>query len=127
MKTRGALIFNVTIFLLIVFILQSCNSTPETSNRQEHPNISRLKEQSSEFIPEIIQLSENVYTAVGYDGSNTSMIIGKHGVVIIDALRAFGSAEKVKTQFSTFVMLIMTDYSLNRCKICLNIFNLSLH
>jgi uncharacterized sulfatase len=99
MTISRELIINVTILLLIVFILQSCKSAPETSKAQEHPNISKLKEQSSEFIPEIIQLSKNVYTAVGYDGSNASMVICKQGVVIIDALRALGAAEKVAEEF----------------------------
>ncbi|WP_169336246.1 alkyl/aryl-sulfatase [Echinicola pacifica] len=58
-----------------------------------------LKERNSEFTPEIIKLNEQVYVAVGYDGSNTSMVIGQDGVVIIDALRALGAAEKVAEKF----------------------------
>ena len=37
--------------------------------------------------------------AVGYDGSNASMVVGEDGVVIIDALRALGAAEKVAVEF----------------------------
>ena len=66
---------------------------------QEHPNLTKLKNHSSEFTPEIIQLNKNVYVAVGYDGSNASMVIGENGVVIIDALRALGAAEKVAAEF----------------------------
>ncbi|WP_222942459.1 alkyl/aryl-sulfatase [Arenibacter arenosicollis] len=44
-------------------------------------------------------MNENVYVAVGYDGSNASMVIGEQGVVIIDALRALGAAEKVAEEF----------------------------
>ncbi|MBC8769864.1 alkyl/aryl-sulfatase [Arenibacter sp. BSSL-BM3] len=47
----------------------------------------------------MIKLNENVYVAVGYDGSNASMVIGEQGVVIIDALRALGAAEKVAEEF----------------------------
>lgn len=66
---------------------------------QEHPNISKLKRQSAEFIPEIIKLNENVYVAVGHDGSNAAMVIGEQGVVIVDALRALGAAEQVAELF----------------------------
>ena len=58
-----------------------------------------LRAQNKEFIPEIIKLNEHVYTAVGFDGSNASMVIGKDGIVIIDALRALGAAEKVAAKF----------------------------
>lgn len=71
-----------------------------TSYSQETDATRLLKEQNKEFTPpEIIQVNENVYAAVGYDGSNTSMVIGEQGVVIIDALRALGAAEKVAEEF----------------------------
>ncbi len=66
---------------------------------QETEATKLLKEHNKEFIPEIIQLNEQVYTAVGFDGSNASMVIGDDGVVIIDALRALGAAEKVAEEF----------------------------
>ena len=81
--------------LLVAFTLAAT-----TSYSQETEATRLLKEQNQEFTPpEIIQLNENVYTAVGYDGSNASMVIGKQGVVIIDALRALGAAEKVAKEF----------------------------
>ncbi len=69
------------------------------ASAQETEATRLLKEQNKEFIPEIIQLNEHVYAAVGYDGSNVSMVIGNDGVVIIDALRALGAAEQVAAAF----------------------------
>ena len=91
----------VVMLLLGIIILQACHNSLEENptQAQEHPNISKLKRQSAEFTPEIIPLNEKVYVAVGYDGSNASMIIGEQGVVIVDALRALGAAEKVAEQF----------------------------
>jgi len=91
--------------LLITGIVfqQACQNSTEKNTLpeqgQEHPNITKLKNQSAEFRPEIIQLNDQVYVAVGYDGSNASMVIGEQGVVIIDALRALGAAEKVAEEF----------------------------
>tara|TARA_R110001599_G_scaffold353796_1_gene597974 strand:+ start:320 stop:1744 length:1425 start_codon:yes stop_codon:yes gene_type:complete len=99
----SALIFGLLV--MGILILQACqnatdeNSLQEQDVEQEHPNITKLKKQSDEFIPDIIQLNENVYVAVGYDGSNASMVVGEQGVVIIDALRALGAAEKVAEKF----------------------------
>ncbi|MCK0189852.1 alkyl/aryl-sulfatase [Arenibacter sp. F20364] len=107
--SRGAnsykTMIRASIILLGIVFLQACQNSPEKNSvikselGQEHPNITKLKDQSAEFTPEIIKLNENVYVAVGYDGSNTSMVIGEHGVVIIDALRALGAAETVAEKF----------------------------
>ncbi|MDF9797803.1 alkyl sulfatase BDS1-like metallo-beta-lactamase superfamily hydrolase [Catalinimonas alkaloidigena] len=100
---RYASIPKVTLLLLTVIFSQACQNSSEENTLQEqtkeHPNISKLRSQSAEFTPEIIQLNKNVYVAVGFDGSNASMVIGEQGVVIIDALRALGAAEKVAEEF----------------------------
>lgn len=96
-----------SLLFLGIIVLQSCQnptegntlSEKELGQGPEHPNITKLKGQNTEFTPEIIQLNEKVYVAVGYDGSNASMVVGEEGVVIIDALRALGAAEKVADEF----------------------------
>lgn len=88
--------------LIGILLFSSCTDNSvnrENREQKEHPNITKLKKQSEEFIPEIIKLSSNVYAAVGYDGSNCAMIIGDDGVIMIDALRALGAAEKVAEKF----------------------------
>ena len=101
--TKYISIIRATMLFWGIVLLQACqNSTQENSLQQqdqEHPNITKLKSQNAEFIPEIIKLNEKVYVAVGYDGSNASMVVGEKGVVIIDALRALGAAEKVAEEF----------------------------
>lgn len=107
-KRRFFLSNNITkisfLFLSIVFI-QSCEQTKVVDGNKvkveqgEHPNITKLRQQSAEFTPEIIKLNENVYVAVGFDGSNASMVIDDEGVVIVDALRALGAAEIVAGKF----------------------------
>lgn len=100
---RTPLVYAGTL-LLAMILFKACDTSTKVpplqeEQEQEHPNITKLKKQSAEFTPEIIQLNENVYVAVGYDGSNASMVIGEEGVVIIDALRALGAAETVAEEF----------------------------
>lgn len=101
---RYSPIIKALMLLSAIIFLQACQNPPEKSvpqeQEKEHPNITKLKAQSAEFTPEIIRLNESVYVAVGYDGSNASMIVGEDGVVIIDALRALGAAEKVAQEFN---------------------------
>ncbi|WP_111709620.1 alkyl/aryl-sulfatase [Lutibacter citreus] len=91
--------FRIIVVLIVTILVTACNNKLKNKVEQEHPNITQLKKNSAEFTPEIIKMNANVYVAVGYDGSNAAMLIGKDGVIIIDALRALGAAEKVASEF----------------------------
>lgn len=51
-----------------------------------------LNAQQQQFEQGIVKVADNVFTAVGFHGANTSMIVGADGVVIIDTLRGPTSA-----------------------------------
>ncbi len=44
----------------------------------------RLLERNNMFEPAIIEVAENVYTAIGYQVTANSMIVGEDGVIIVD-------------------------------------------
>lgn len=48
---------------------------------QENATTQRLMEQSKQFEEQIINVADNVYTAVGFSVSNVSMIVGDAGVI----------------------------------------------
>lgn len=58
-----------------------------------------LKERNKEFREEVIEVADNVYTAVGFSVSNVSMIVGKTGVVIIDTGLDTFRAKKILAEF----------------------------
>ncbi|MEZ6079736.1 MAG: hypothetical protein R3C56_29920 [Pirellulaceae bacterium] len=45
-----------------------------------------LNAQQQQFEKGIIKVADNVFTAVGFHGANTSMIVGTDGVIIVDTL-----------------------------------------
>lgn len=51
---------------------------------QDNTATQKLTEQSKQFEEQVIEVADNVYTAVGYSVSNVSMIVGDDGVVIVD-------------------------------------------
>ncbi|WP_390621859.1 alkyl sulfatase dimerization domain-containing protein [Crateriforma conspicua] len=53
-----------------------------------------LNAQQQQFEKTVVQVTDNVYTAVGFHGANTSMIVGKDGVIIVDTLRGPSSAAR---------------------------------
>ena len=62
-----------------------------------------LIKRNAEFDKEIIQVSESVYTAVGYAVSPVSMIVGSEGIVIVDAGLEVASSQQVRADFQAIV------------------------
>ena len=61
----------------------------------------RLEGQSKQFVKSIIKLADGAYTAVGYSGSNVSMVIGSDGVIIIDTTPSTSAAAAIVREFRT--------------------------
>ena len=87
---------NIKNFLLTIIVLLFMG--PAQAEDQLTP-IQELRNHTREFNKELIKLSDSVYAAVGYDGSNAAMIIGDDGVIIIDTLRALGAARELAVDF----------------------------
>lgn len=58
-----------------------------------------LKLRNAEFQQEVVQVAPDVYTAVGFGVSPTSMIVGKTGLVIIDTQIDTTTAKAVLSEF----------------------------
>ncbi|QEG40817.1 alkyl/aryl-sulfatase [Roseimaritima ulvae] len=76
------------------------------ANAQTHvePEIAlkMLNAQQQQFEQGIVKVADNVFTAVGYHGANTSMIVGNDGVIIIDTLFGPTSASKAAEAFRQY-------------------------
>ncbi|HEY5623416.1 MAG TPA: alkyl sulfatase dimerization domain-containing protein [Gammaproteobacteria bacterium] len=59
----------------------------------------RLLERNAMFEPDIIQVADNVYTAIGYQVSANSMIVGDDGVIIVDPGQRVAAAQRVRAEF----------------------------
>lgn len=66
---------------------------------QEDSAAQKLREQSKAFAEQIVQVADNVYTAVGFSVSNVSMIVGDDGVVIVDTGMMLDDAGRIMTEF----------------------------
>ena len=51
-----------------------------------------LRVQDRQFERKVVKVADNVFTAVGFHGANTSMIVGTDGVIIVDTLMGPSSA-----------------------------------
>lgn len=61
-----------------------------------------LEEQDQQFEQQVVQVTDNVYTAVGFHGANTSMIVGTDGVIIVDTLMGPTSAANALQAFRRY-------------------------
>ncbi len=57
-----------------------------TTQANSNAALKMLQEQAKHFEQRVVQLTENVYVAVGFHGANTSMIVGNDGIIIVDTL-----------------------------------------
>lgn len=83
-----------THFLTVSLLVATSSMAQETDNATE-----RLSKQSNQFQEQVIKVTENVYTAVGFSVSNVSMIVGDDGVVIVDTGMMLDDAGRIATEF----------------------------
>ena len=63
--------------------------------QQQSAATQRLLERSKMFEPAIVQVAENVYTAIGYQVSAHTMIVGEDDVIIVDPGQQVPGARRV--------------------------------
>lgn len=83
---------NLVFVLLLVFAGHQALAQQSEATR-------RLLERNEMFEPAIIEVAENVYTAIGYQVSANTMIVGDDGVIIIDPGQQAALAARVRTEF----------------------------
>ena len=76
-----------------------CLSGTSTVFAQQSEATRRLLERNKMFEPAIIEVAENVYTAIGYQVSTNTMIVGDDGVIIIDPGQQVPGARRVRAEF----------------------------
>ena len=77
--------------LLIASVLTIGTMAGETQVEPETA-LKMLNAQDQQFEQKVVKVTENVFTAVGFHGANTSMIVGRDGVIIVDTLMGPTSA-----------------------------------
>jgi len=90
MKITAGLLFRICTVLLLTVAVTFAQQSDATK---------RLLERNKMFDPKIIKVAENVYTAIGYQVSANSMIIGDDGIVIVDPGQQIPGARKVRQAF----------------------------
>lgn len=58
-----------------------------------------LNAKQHQFEQKVVKVADNVFTAVGFHGANTSMIVGEEGVIIVDTLMGPASATNALKAF----------------------------
>tara|TARA_R110002049_G_scaffold72490_7_gene187551 strand:+ start:134200 stop:135600 length:1401 start_codon:yes stop_codon:yes gene_type:complete len=94
-----------TRFLSSVLICAlSLTAGTATAQTQVDPDtaLRMLNTQQQQFAKGVVKVADNVYTAVGFHGANTSMIVGTDGVIIIDTLKGPESAADAAEAFRQF-------------------------
>ena len=59
----------------------------------------RLTEHSRKMVQRVYQVTDNVYSAVGYGIANSTMIVGRDGVIIVDTMESVDAAKTAMAEF----------------------------
>ncbi|SVC21060.1 uncharacterized protein METZ01_LOCUS273914, partial [marine metagenome] len=94
MRNPSTVIIHGVVFLLLAGFTLSTHAQTSQSEATKRL-ISRLEM----FSPRIVEVATNVYTAIGYQVSANTMIVGEDGVIIIDPGQAPRFAEPVIDEF----------------------------
>jgi alkyl sulfatase BDS1-like metallo-beta-lactamase superfamily hydrolase len=92
----------ISIAFLVFLFLFSYNTETKTQVAFNNKVLSNndLLEHSKEFEEQIIKVTDNIYVAVGFGLTNSILIEGKHGVVIVACLEFEKTAVRVKEAFN---------------------------
>jgi uncharacterized sulfatase len=85
-----------------VISMLTCNALYADTKVEPELALKMLNQQSKHFEQRIVQTAPNVYTAVGFHGANTSMIVGDDGVIIVDTLMGPTSASNALKAFRKY-------------------------
>ncbi len=61
-----------------------------------HP---RLTEHSRKMVQRVYKVTDNIYSAVGFGIANSTMIVGRDGLVIVDTMESVDAAKAAMTEF----------------------------
>ncbi|MDQ8183531.1 alkyl/aryl-sulfatase [Pelagicoccus sp. SDUM812005] len=79
---------------LISASLLSLGKAEAGTQTEPHLALEKLHAQNEQFERTVVKVTDRVYTAVGFHGANTSMIVGDDGIIIVDTLKGPSSAAK---------------------------------
>lgn len=82
--------------IFCLFVVAILATKLANAGTQVEPEVAKkmLDTQAQQFEQKVVKVSDNVFTAVGFHGANTSMIVGTDGVIIVDTLMGPSSAAK---------------------------------
>lgn len=85
--------------LFAAFMLMLAGILPAAAQSETPSNREKLAAHSEEFRPEVIEVTDGVWVAVGFGLANSILIEGDDGVIIVDTMESPGSAAAVKAEF----------------------------
>lgn len=81
--------------LAVLMLVATCS----TAAAQEFAGREKLRAHSNEFRKEVLRVTDGVYVAVGYSGSNVILIQGDSGSIIVDTAGDETEARDIRTAF----------------------------
>lgn len=88
-----------SLFAALAVTLTLAVGAPAAAEEKALSNREKLAAHTEEFRREVIEVTDGVWVAVGFGLSNSILIEGDDGVIIVDTMESAGSAAEVKAEF----------------------------
>jgi alkyl sulfatase BDS1-like metallo-beta-lactamase superfamily hydrolase len=92
----------IRIFFLSLALFSSAlaQTTKNLADDKPSPTVNpRLTEHSKKMVQRVYQVAGNVYSAVGFGLANSTMIVGRDGVIIVDTMESVDAAQAAMAEF----------------------------
>eukprot|EP00013_Stygamoeba_regulata_P001740 CAMPEP_0177639248 /NCGR_PEP_ID=MMETSP0447-20121125/5921_1 /TAXON_ID=0 /ORGANISM="Stygamoeba regulata, Strain BSH-02190019" /LENGTH=599 /DNA_ID=CAMNT_0019141265 /DNA_START=35 /DNA_END=1834 /DNA_ORIENTATION=+ len=89
------------VFAVVAFYLNPTKVHERASQFNDKLKVAQsLLNHTHEFNkPELIQVTDHVYTAIGFGLANSALIVGPRGAVVVDAMESIPAGRDVRTEF----------------------------
>lgn len=90
--------------LLVAMLLLSSplisGQTKNLADDKPSPTVNpRMTEHSKKMVQQVYKVADNVYSAVGFGLANVIMVVGRDGIIIIDAAESLEAAKSAMSEF----------------------------
>ncbi len=93
-------LISLPVLLCVAALIVPAQATKNLADDKPAPTVHpRMTEHSRKMVQQVYKVTDNVYSAVGFGGANSVMIVGRDGIIIVDTMESVDAAKGVLAEF----------------------------
>ncbi len=97
---RSFTFFSLLLVITAMGVSARAQESKNLADDKPSPTVNpRMTEHSKKMVQQVYKVTDNVYSAVGFGGANTVMIVGSDGIIIVDTMESVDAAKGALAEF----------------------------